>query len=255
MHAGTAGCVAVLSGGSVLRQSARGQGSLRTRQLQWLAGNRCDGRVPVSRPAVRSLPCVIAPPGMQVGLVDMLYRKSLRVSSAAKGQLGAGKIVNLQSNDACGWRLPGRSRLCTLVACLGTCGLSAGLRAWGGCPPRLCGWRASTGPLLGFAAPWPRGLPEGALDAARPVPLAPCSQAVVHPAVPAHDLERSLPGRALTPPLGLRTLSPTMFDLCDAAWAHGPRPQPFTHIACVPALFPSTHPPPSPSTPPLRSWW
>jgi hypothetical protein len=39
----------------------------------------------------------------QIGLVDMLYRKSLRVSSAAKGQLGAGKIVNLQSNDACEW--------------------------------------------------------------------------------------------------------------------------------------------------------
>ena len=32
--------------------------------------------------------------------MDALYRKSLRVSSAAKGDLGAGKIVNLQSNDA-----------------------------------------------------------------------------------------------------------------------------------------------------------
>lgn len=36
----------------------------------------------------------------QIALVDALYRKSLRVSSAAKGEMGAGKIVNLQSNDA-----------------------------------------------------------------------------------------------------------------------------------------------------------
>lgn len=33
---------------------------------------------------------------LQVALVDMLYRKSLRLSSAAKGEAGAGKIVNLQ---------------------------------------------------------------------------------------------------------------------------------------------------------------
>lgn len=32
--------------------------------------------------------------------MDALYRKSLRVSSAAKGDMGAGKIQNLQSNDA-----------------------------------------------------------------------------------------------------------------------------------------------------------
>jgi hypothetical protein len=41
-----------------------------------------------------------------VALVDMLYRKSLRVSSAAKGELGAGTIVNLQSNDACEYLHP-----------------------------------------------------------------------------------------------------------------------------------------------------
>ncbi|PRW61038.1 multidrug resistance-associated 1 isoform X8 [Chlorella sorokiniana] len=44
---------------------------------------------------------------LKVELVDALYRKSLRVSSAAKGDLGAGKIVNLQSNDAAKlWMLP-----------------------------------------------------------------------------------------------------------------------------------------------------
>ena len=30
----------------------------------------------------------------------MLYRKSLRISSAARAEQGAGRIVNLQSNDA-----------------------------------------------------------------------------------------------------------------------------------------------------------
>ena len=32
---------------------------------------------------------------MQVGLIDMLYCKSLRVSSSAKAGLGVGSIVNL----------------------------------------------------------------------------------------------------------------------------------------------------------------
>ena len=46
---------------------------------------------------------IMHPPGnpaAQIALVDALYRKSLRISSAAKGDLGVGKIVNLQSNDA-----------------------------------------------------------------------------------------------------------------------------------------------------------
>ena len=44
---------------------------------------------------------------VQVGLIDMLYCKSLRVSSAAKASLGVGSIVNLQSNDASKlWNLP-----------------------------------------------------------------------------------------------------------------------------------------------------
>ena len=44
---------------------------------------------------------------MQVGLIDMLYCKSLRVSSSAKAGLGVGSIVNLQSNDASKlWNLP-----------------------------------------------------------------------------------------------------------------------------------------------------
>lgn len=48
--------------------------------------------------------CMRVPPRTvpQIALVDMLYRKSLRISAAAKGELGAGKIVNLQSNDAGG---------------------------------------------------------------------------------------------------------------------------------------------------------
>ena len=37
---------------------------------------------------------------MQIGLVDMLYRKSLRITAASKGRMGVGAIVNLQSNDA-----------------------------------------------------------------------------------------------------------------------------------------------------------
>lgn len=36
--------------------------------------------------------------------MDALYRKSLRISAAAKGDMGAGKIVNLQSNDAGAFR-------------------------------------------------------------------------------------------------------------------------------------------------------
>jgi ATP-binding cassette, subfamily C (CFTR/MRP), member 1 len=44
---------------------------------------------------------------LKTGLVDALYRKSLRVSAAARAELGAGAIVNLQSNDAAKlWSLP-----------------------------------------------------------------------------------------------------------------------------------------------------
>ncbi|PRW33949.1 ABC transporter isoform A [Chlorella sorokiniana] len=44
---------------------------------------------------------------LKIALVHALYRKSLRVSSAAKGDLGVGKIVNLQSNDASKlWSIP-----------------------------------------------------------------------------------------------------------------------------------------------------
>lgn len=38
--------------------------------------------------------------GLQISLVDMLYRKSLRITAASKGRMGVGAIVNLQSNDA-----------------------------------------------------------------------------------------------------------------------------------------------------------
>lgn len=37
---------------------------------------------------------------LQISLVDMLYRKSLRITAASKGKMGVGAIVNLQSNDA-----------------------------------------------------------------------------------------------------------------------------------------------------------
>ena len=41
-------------------------------------------------------------------LLEMLYRKSLRVSGAVKARMGTGAIVNLQSNDAAKmWMLPG----------------------------------------------------------------------------------------------------------------------------------------------------
>lgn len=43
----------------------------------------------------------------QVGLVDLLYSKSLRVGAAARASVGIGSIVNLQSNDAAKlWNLP-----------------------------------------------------------------------------------------------------------------------------------------------------
>lgn len=45
---------------------------------------------------LRRLGCAVPPACLQVALVDMLYRKSLRLSSAAKSEAGAGKIVNLQ---------------------------------------------------------------------------------------------------------------------------------------------------------------
>lgn len=40
-------------------------------------------------------------------LLEMIYRKSLRVSSAVKAALGVGPVVNLQSNDAAKlWTMP-----------------------------------------------------------------------------------------------------------------------------------------------------
>ncbi|EFN56982.1 hypothetical protein CHLNCDRAFT_143584 [Chlorella variabilis] len=87
---------------------------------------------------------------LKIALVDMLYRKSLRISAAAKGELGAGKIVNLQSNDAAKlWAIPQYlhmiwcvglgSRLClylhlhsdrcrSLLACVGCLGVVADLQ-------------------------------------------------------------------------------------------------------------------------------
>lgn len=44
---------------------------------------------------------------MKTELVDMLYSKSLRMTSSAKAEVGTGTIVNLQSNDAAKlWKLP-----------------------------------------------------------------------------------------------------------------------------------------------------
>ena len=44
---------------------------------------------------------------VKTALIDVLYRKSLRVHSATKGSMGIGAIVNLQSNDAAKlWNMP-----------------------------------------------------------------------------------------------------------------------------------------------------
>lgn len=44
---------------------------------------------------------------LKTGLVDMLYRKSLRLNAGKTSDLGVGAIVNLQSNDAAKlWKLP-----------------------------------------------------------------------------------------------------------------------------------------------------
>lgn len=44
---------------------------------------------------------------IQASLVCMLYDKMLKLSSAVKGEMGVGAIVNLQSNDAAKiWALP-----------------------------------------------------------------------------------------------------------------------------------------------------
>jgi len=44
---------------------------------------------------------------LKTELVDMLYGKSLRISAAAKSEMGTGAVVNLQSNDASKlWSLP-----------------------------------------------------------------------------------------------------------------------------------------------------
>ena len=44
---------------------------------------------------------------LKTELVDLLYKKSLRMSAAAKAEMGAGAVVNLQSNDAAKlWSLP-----------------------------------------------------------------------------------------------------------------------------------------------------
>lgn len=44
---------------------------------------------------------------VQIGLIDTIYNKALRMSLAAKGERGIGTIVNLQSNDAQKlWALP-----------------------------------------------------------------------------------------------------------------------------------------------------
>ena len=39
------------------------------------------------------------PAAPQVSLIDMLFRKSLRLSAAARAEHGAGGIANLQAND------------------------------------------------------------------------------------------------------------------------------------------------------------
>lgn len=44
---------------------------------------------------------------LQVDMVEMLYRKSLLITSAVRSEMGVGAIVNLQSNDASKiWNMP-----------------------------------------------------------------------------------------------------------------------------------------------------
>ena len=53
---------------------------------------------------------------MQVALTDMLYTKSLKISSGVKSEYGIGAITNLQSNDAAKlYKLPQYSRKEALV--------------------------------------------------------------------------------------------------------------------------------------------
>ena len=42
----------------------------------------------------------VCPPIAQAALIDMIYRKALTMTSAAKGRFGVGTIINMQSNDA-----------------------------------------------------------------------------------------------------------------------------------------------------------
>lgn len=70
------------------------------------------------------------PAPWQISLVDALYRKSLRVSSATKGDMGVGKIVNLQSNDA-GGRAGGWAGAATACALAGAA-RRTGVRGSGG---------------------------------------------------------------------------------------------------------------------------
>jgi hypothetical protein len=57
-------------------------------------------------PNAGSLANVRAGPA-QVGLIDMLFRKALRVTSGVRSEMGSGAILNLASNDAAKlWNLP-----------------------------------------------------------------------------------------------------------------------------------------------------
>lgn len=57
---------------------------------------------------------------LKCSLVDMLYRKSLRISCGARSELGAGVVNNLQSNDAAKLCVPTRVVLVGFGACLGS---------------------------------------------------------------------------------------------------------------------------------------
>jgi hypothetical protein len=123
-------------------------------------------------------------------MIDMLYRKSLKVTSAVRGAFGVGAIVNLQSNDASKiWSLPqylhvvwnGPFQIIVIMGMLVGGGrrrgwlAPCGARCWrvvlggraGGRAGWLAGWRALLNGWAAAAAAAATGAGAGAEEPAR----------------------------------------------------------------------------------------